>query len=81
MSKDGAAIGKVTAEYYDKHGVRIKENDMISIAGDEPEKVYACGEGDLGINASNEAYLKNHPDARTEYYLLSNFDLNDIEIQ
>lgn len=41
MSKDGAAIGKVTAEYYDKHGVRIKENDMISIAGDEPEKVYA----------------------------------------
>lgn len=57
---------------------------MICIAGDLPERVYACctqeGEEDLGINASNEDYLRLHPTAEREYYPLSNFRAEDIEI-
>lgn len=56
---------------------------MIKIGDDEPEMVYSCcndfGE-DLGINASNEAYLKAHPNAVREYYSLNNFSSSIIEI-
>lgn len=69
--------------YVDMHGEKIRPGYMIKIGDDEPEMIYACcndfGE-DLGINASNEAYLKAHLDAAREYYSLSNFDCRDIEI-
>lgn len=69
--------------YVDMHGEEIQPGYMIKIGDDEPEMVYSCcndfGE-DLGINASNEAYLKAHPDGAREYYSLSNFDCRDIEI-
>lgn len=69
--------------YVDMHGEKIRPGYMIKIGDDEPEMVYSCcndfGE-DLSINASNEAYLKAHPDAEREYYSLSNFDCRDIEI-
>lgn len=69
--------------YVDMHGEEIQPGYMIKIGDDEPEMVYSCcndfGE-DLGINASNEAYLKAHLDAEREYYSLSNFDSRDIEI-
>lgn len=68
--------------YVDMHGEEIRPGYTIKI-GDEPEMVYSCcndfGE-DLGINASNEAYLKAHPGAAREYYSLSNFSSTDIEI-
>lgn len=38
------------------------------------------GKEDLGINASNEEYLKLHPDAVRGYYSLSNFACSELEI-
>ena len=69
--------------YVDKNNEDIKPGYMIKIGDDDPELVYTiCNQfgEDLGINASNEAYLKIHPDAVREYYSLSNFDSKDIEI-
>lgn len=66
--------------YEDTNGDKIYAGDMISIAGDEPEVVFECGINDLGVNASNEAYLKAHPEAEREYYPLSNFDMRDVLI-
>ena len=72
--------------YIDKHGREIREGMMISIDGGAPEKVYRCagdcgfGEEHLGVNASNEEYLKRHPEATREYYPLSNYYSSDIEI-
>lgn len=67
-------------EYYDMNKDRIYAGDTISISGGDPELVYDCGEDNLGVNASNENYLKAHPEAEREYYPLSNFDMNDILI-
>lgn len=70
--------------YVDKHGEEIKAGYTIKIGDDAPEKVYRTCDGNgcenLGVNASNEAYLKAHPDAVREYYSLSNFDCSNIEI-
>lgn len=71
-------------KYIDWQGHEIKEGMLICIGDDAPERVYACstqdGEEDLGISASNEAYLKLHPDAPREYYSLSNFPAGIIYI-
>lgn len=69
--------------YVDKHGEEIKAGYMIRIGDDDPELVYSCVNDfghDLGINASNEAYLKAHPEADREYYSLNNFTSSIIEI-
>lgn len=69
--------------YVDKHGEEIKAGYTIKIGDDAPEMVYSTVDDfgdDLGINASNEAYLKLHPDAVREYYSLKNFSAEDIEI-
>ncbi|MBO6267120.1 MAG: hypothetical protein J6M06_02685 [Synergistaceae bacterium] len=64
-------------KYVDGFGREIKAGMLIAIGDDPPERVYMCstqdGEEDLGISASNEAYLAHHPDAPREYYPLSNF--------
>lgn len=69
--------------YVDKHNKPINMDDMISVSGEEPEKVYSIidqfGREDLGINASNEEYLKYYPDAVREYYSLSNFTCSELE--
>jgi hypothetical protein len=67
-------------EYSDKHGRKIRAGMMIRIGDDEPEEVLVTAGDDLGVNASNKEYLKHHPDAVQEVYLLSNFDKRDIEI-
>ena len=71
-------------DYIDKHGTPIKEGYLISINGENPEKVYSTvdqfGREDLSVNASNEVYLRNHPGATRQYYSLSNFAYSDIEI-
>lgn len=70
--------------YIDKHNNPINADAMISVSGGKPEKVYSItdqfGKEDLGINASNEEYLKYHPDAVREYYSLSNFACSELEI-
>lgn len=69
--------------YVDMHGEEIRPGYTVKIGDDESEMVYSCcndfGE-DLGINASNEAYLRSHPDAKREYYSLNNFCSSIIEI-
>lgn len=70
--------------YFDKNGNRIEAGMDIRMADGSIERVYettdAYGNPDLGINASNEAYLERHPYADREYYSLCNFDLRKVEI-
>lgn len=68
-------------KYYDRNGKEIKDGMTIKNVTGEVEKVYSCGDGDLGLSASNEDYLKVHPEAEIEFYPLSEFDTtNDWEI-
>lgn len=77
-----AAIARADANtnYLDKRGQKIKAGMMIRIDGGEPEEVLLCGDDNLGVNASNPAYLEAHPCALEECYPLSNFSMADIEI-
>ena len=63
--------------YYDKNGNEILAGMHVRMEDGSIEKVYATtdahGRSDLGISASNEAFLKNHPDCVREYYSLSQF--------
>ena len=69
--------------YTDKNGNEIKEGMKILMEDGSVEEVFATqdqdGNPDLGINASNEDYLKIHNTDR-EYYPLSNFSADGIEI-
>ena len=68
----------------DKHGIAIAAGDTLRFDDGTTEKVYATsdqfGNEDLGISASNEAYLRRHPDAVREYYSLSTISLKGAEI-
>ena len=71
--------------YFDKNGTEVKAGMYITLGdGSAPELVYdtvdADGHPDLGVNASNEAYLKRHPHATREFYSLSSFDMRNVEI-
>ena len=71
-------------KYFDKTGTEIKAGMYIRMSDGSIELVYdtvdAFGNPNLGINASNEEYLRRHPEAEREYYSLSNFDMRDVEI-
>jgi hypothetical protein len=71
-------------QYFDKNGVEIKAGMTIRMEDGSLELVYdttdSYGNPDLGINASNEAYLQTHPSACREYYSLTNFNLAKTEI-
>ena len=74
-------------EYRDKHGTLIKAGMYLRFDGsDELELVYdtvdAYGNPHLGINASNEEYMKNHGlgEYDREFYPLSNFRMSEVEI-
>ena len=70
--------------YKDKNGKQIKAGLHLKMEDGSVELVYATddayGNPDLGINASNEAYLEAHPFASREYYSLCNFDMSKTEI-
>ena len=72
--------------YKDKNGEEIKAGMMLRFSDGSIEKVYETtnmnGDPDLGINASNEAYMEAHgiPEEFREYYSLDNFRKDDIEI-
>lgn len=71
------------ASYTDKNGNPIREGMFLRFNDGSVEEVFACmdadGGEDLGINASNEAYLEHHGTDR-EYYPLSNFPADSMEI-
>lgn len=66
--------------WFDRNGEELHEGDIIrNIYDGKKQKVYACHpSGDpenvsLGVNASNEAFLKLHPEWPREIYPFSNF--------
>ena len=75
-------------QYFDKNGTEIKSGMFLMLGFSQPEKVYATvdadGNPDLGINASNEAYLRRHypgcEEAYRECYPLSSFNLREAEV-
>ena len=70
--------------YYDRNGNEIKAGMRIIFEDGSSEQVYATsdaqGRQDLGISATNEAFLKKHPDWEQEFYSLSTVDLSAVEI-
>lgn len=73
-------------KYFDKNGTEIHAGMFLRMEDGSVEEVYTCGDGydgvDLGINASNEEYMRRHQldEYYREYYSLSNFDLTKAEI-
>lgn len=74
------ARANANTNYVDKHGQKIEADMLISIGGEAPELVLLCGDDNLGMHASNPAYLESHPGAYQECYPLSEFASEDIEI-
>lgn len=72
-------------QYFDKNGKEIKAGMKIRMEDDNIEMVYdtvdAYGNLNLGINASNEAFLELHPNWAREYYPLSMFNMTGIEVR
>lgn len=72
--------------YFDKNGTEIKGGMFLRFEDGLVEKIYdtvdADGNPDLGINASNDAYLKRHGlgEYDREFYPLGQFSLRDAEI-
>ena len=71
-------------QYFDKNGKEIKAGMKILMEDGSIEMVYDTedqyGNPNLGINASNEAFLELHPNWAREYYPLSNFRVTGIEV-
>jgi hypothetical protein len=70
-------------KYFDKHGKEIKQGMTIKHDDGDIELVYQCedsdGNQDLGVNASNEAWLERHGGVR-EIYPLYQFNMKEWEI-
>ena len=67
-------------QYFDKNGKEIRAGMKILMEDGSIEMVYDTedqyGNPNLGINASNEEFLKLHPNWAREYYSLSMFKHN-----
>lgn len=56
--------------YFDKNGIEIKEGDKIILSeGGKPLKVYLCADGQLGLDATNSAWIKSGRAEPCEYGL------------
>lgn len=64
-------------KYYDKNGNQIKEGMTIKHNEGDVEKVYSCGDNDLGVNADNPNYVGGE---LGQCYPLHQFDLKEWEI-
>lgn len=74
-------------KYHDKNREEIKAGMHLRMEDGTIEKVYSCyndkGEADLGINASNEDYLRRQGldvEINRECYPLYQFDLSKAEV-
>lgn len=65
-------------QYFDKNGKEIKAGMKLRMEDGSAELVYDTtdqyGNADLGINATNEAFLLEHPNWQRECYSLSSFN-------
>lgn len=72
-------------KYFDKSGVEIKAGMTLLMSDGTNELVYETtdsdGNPDLGISASNEEYLRKHPNSCREYYSLSSICLENVEVR
>ena len=66
-------------KYFDKHGEEIKAGMKIRHDDGDIERIYTTEDDDLGVNASNEAWLERHGGNR-ELYPLYQFDMKEWEI-
>ena len=71
-------------KYCDKNGVEIEADMTLLMSDGTTEHVYdttdSDGNPDIGINASNEDFLRKHPNADREYYSLGNYDLSSATV-
>lgn len=78
-------MDKPIRQYVDKHGNLVRPGDILRFdGGGMTEKVYLA-EGtpdqyDLGINASNEAFLERHPEWTRELYPLHQYNHLEYEV-
>lgn len=82
-TENGVIPGKPEAmypRYLDKYGQEIKPGMILLMEDGSLEPVYettdSYGSVDLGISATNAAFLERHPDWEQEFYSLSNFALS-----
>lgn len=77
-------LDKPVRKYEDKNGRIVLPGDILKFSDGSLEKVYlAVGDEsmyDLGVNASNEAFLKAHPCWTREVYPLSQFRRSEYEV-
>lgn len=73
-------------KYFDSKGTEIQVDMYLRVPSRGVEKIYATmdaeGNPNLGINASNDAYIRLHglTEADLEFYPLSSIDLYGIEV-
>ena len=71
-------------KYCDKNGVEIEADMTLLMSDGTTELIYdttdSDGNPDLGINASNEDFLRKHPNADREYYSLGSIDIKNAEV-
>ena len=73
-------------KYYDSKGAEIHADMNLRFPSGTVERIYATmdadGNPDLGINASNDAYMRRHglTEADREFYPLSSIDLYGTEV-
>lgn len=68
-----------TTGYSDKNGEQIKAGMKIRHINGDVELVYACGEDDLGVNASNENW-SGFSEYLRQFYPLYQFNTREWEI-
>lgn len=69
--------------YYDKNGEEILEGSKIVLSeGDRPKEVYLCEDGQLGLDATNPAWIENGRAEPCEYglYPLTLADTNSAVV-
>ena len=71
--------------WFDRNGVEIYEGDIVrNVESGEEELVYACHPSgypdklNLGLNASNENFLRLHPGWDREIYPFDTFSYNMV---
>ncbi len=71
-------------KYFDKKGIEIIAGMTLLMSDGTTELVYDTTDGDgnpdLGISASNEDFLRQHPYTCREYYSLSNYEMGDTVV-